>query len=273
MGKEQIVVALNNEPESSPSQYLGAEIAIGTLTLDKIAELKSILQNGLLFEEMGGLWGETFNGSVYLTELMDVNDEYHKNGLIFYESLYDNCSDINLYSTENWAFVPEDNEDMLPNPEFKPPVKIQIKSSEFIVLSIRTEDLYFKAKGELNSENKMVFDETNIAKFKIQTGIDEFHSIMSSFGFSGFNLLHTVYANGVELERDEDDIEEAFNIYYSSHLIFSEGKLIAWLATNNHSHHFPFDYYESKIPCISPYLMEMDPETYQLAINNLLENL
>ena len=85
MEKEKIIVARNCEPEGSPSEYLGAEVSIGLLTAEKITELKLMLQNDKLFEEMAGKWDETYIGSTYLTDLMDVNEIYHKNGLIYYE--------------------------------------------------------------------------------------------------------------------------------------------------------------------------------------------
>ena len=74
---------------------------------------------------------------------------------------------------------------------------------------------------------------------------------MYKSGFGRFYLLHSVYENSNELVRDEDTEEEASNIYYSLHLLFKDGHLIDWLASNNYSHHFPFDYLESEIPCIS----------------------
>ena len=44
----------------------------------------------------------TFQGSSFLTELMDVNEHYHKQGMITYESeLYDDSEEL---STDNWNF-------------------------------------------------------------------------------------------------------------------------------------------------------------------------
>ena len=224
MEKEKITVARNCEPEGSPSEYLGAEVSIGLLTVEKITELKSMLQNDKLFEEMAGKWDETYIGSTYLTDLMDVNESYHKNGLIYFEDLSDNGRDIYSYSTDNWAFVPAENENWEPNPDFKAPTKIELASDGLVVISIRTMDLYFKAKGEFSEEHKIIFDNTEVAKFKVQTGIDNFHSIMAASDFCGFNLLHTAYVNGEVLIRDEDAEHESDNIYYSSHLIFKDVK-------------------------------------------------
>jgi len=273
MEKEKIIVARNCEPEGSPSEYLGAEVSMGLLTVEKITELKSMLQNDKLFEEMAGNWDETYIGSTYLTDLMDVNGIYHKNGLIYYEDLSDNGGDIYSYSTDNWAFIPPENENWEPNPDFKSPQKVEIEEEGLMVISIRTMDLYFKAKGEFSEEHKIIFDNTEVAKFKVQTGIDNFHSMMTSSNFCGFNLLHSAYVNGEELIRDEDAEGEADNIYYSSHLILKKGKVIAWLASNNNSHTFPFDYNDTEIPCISPHLKECDPEAYQAAVKSLLDKL
>ena len=271
MEKEKIIVARNSYPEGSPSEYLGAEVSIGLLTAERITELKSMLQNDKLFEEMAGKWDETYIGSTYLTDLMDVNEVYHKNGLIYYEDLSDNGGDVYSYSTDNWAFVPPENENWEPNPDFKSPQKVEIEEKGLMVISIRTMDLYFKAKGEFSEEHKIIFDNTEVAKFKVQTGIDNFHSMMTSSNFCGFNLLHSAYVNGEELIRDEDAEGEADNIYYSSHLILKDGKVIAWLASNNNSHTFPFDYNDTEIPCISPHLKECDPEAYQAAVKSLIK--
>ena len=273
MENEQIIVARNNKPDGSPSEYLGAEVSIGLFLQAKITELKSLFENEKIFEEMAGMWDETYIGSTYLTDLMDVNELYHKNGLIYYEDLSDNGGDLYSHSTDNWAFVPSENENWEPNPDFKSPQNIEIESEGLIVISIRTLDLYFKAKGEFSDEHKIIFDNTQLAKFKVQTGIDNFHSIMTASDFCGFNLLHSAYVNGEELIRDEDAEAEGGNIYYSSHLIIKDGQVIAWLASNNNSHSFPFDYVDSEIPCISPNLKENDPEAYEAAVKSLLEKL
>ena len=273
--KEKIFIARNSEPEGSPSEYLGAEVSIGKLSSEMIDELKLLLENDNLFEEMAGNFGQTYIGSSYLIDLMDINEEFHKNGLIYYEDI-EESGDTYSYSTKNWAFVLPEDENFEPNPDFKPAKKIELSSNGFEVISVRTMDLYFKAKGKLVKEIKTDFDHvdyTNEPKFKIQTGIANFHSVMYSCGFCGFNLLHSVYVNGNELIRDEDAEEEAGNLYYSSHLLFKDGSLIGWLASNNYSHSFPFDYIESEIPCISPYLKDNDSEVYQSAIKDLIDKI
>ncbi len=271
MEKEKIIVARNNEPSGSPSEYLGAEISIGLLSSDKITELKSLFKKDKIFEEMAGMWDETYIGSTFLTDLMDDNEVYHRNGLIYYEDISDNGGDIYSYSTDNWAFVPSENENWEPNPEFKAPTIIELALDGLVVISIRTMDLYFKAKGEFSQEHKIIFDDTDLPKFKVQTGVDNFHSIMSSLSFCGFYLLHSAYVNGEELIRDEDAESEAGNIYYSSHLILKNGKVIAWLASNNNFHTFPFDYNDTEIPCISPNFKESDPEAYEATVKSLID--
>ena len=273
MKNKKIIVARNNEPDGSPSEYLGAEISIGKLSSEKITELKSLFENEKFFEEMVGMWDETYIGSTFLTDLMDVNEVYHKNGLIYYEDLDDNGGDTYSYSTDNWSFVPSENENWEPNPDFKAPTKIELASDGLFVISIRTMDLYFKAKGEFSEEHKVILDDTELPKFKVQTGVDNFHSMMSASGFCGFCLLHSAFVNGEELIRDEDAESEAGNIYYSSHLIIKDGAVIAWLASNNNSHTFPFDYVDSEISCISPYLKEDDSDAYQTAVKSLIDAL
>jgi len=40
MEKEELIVARNCQPSGSPSGYLGAEVAIGRISLEKLSELK-----------------------------------------------------------------------------------------------------------------------------------------------------------------------------------------------------------------------------------------
>lgn len=87
MEKEKIIVARNSYPAGSPSEYLGAEVSIGLFSQAKISELKALLRNNKLFEEMTGMWDKSYTGSTYLTDLMDVSEVYHKTGLIYYEEL------------------------------------------------------------------------------------------------------------------------------------------------------------------------------------------
>ena len=65
MGKEKIIVARNCEPEGSPSEYLGAEVSIGLLTVEKITELKLLLQNEKF----------QFNGMTYLRRSVEKSEE------------------------------------------------------------------------------------------------------------------------------------------------------------------------------------------------------
>ena len=112
-----------------------------------------------------------------------------------------------------------------------------------------------------------------LLKKEVSAAFDSFHSLFADFDFSGFNLLHSASVGGIELVRDEDSEAEAGNIYYSTHFIFKSGVLIGWLATNNEEHGFPFNYTETDLPCISPYLHISDPDNYKIGIRNLIETL
>jgi hypothetical protein len=286
MNKEKIYVARNSEPGSSPSQYLGAEVSIGLLSVDDIERLKSILDKDELFEEFGGSHGESYIGSDFLTDLMDYNELYHKNGLIFYEDIFEETYDSNEYSSDNWSIGSEEmynpfnskyKETKDPdlawekNKDYIAPKTISIPQDKCVVVSVRTMDLYFKASGDFPDDGKLVFDETGISKYKVQMAVDSFNNLLYNAGFGGFQLLHSAFVNGQKLERDEDAETEAGNIYYSSHLIYKDGMLVAWLATNNEDHTFPFDYVEGDINCISPNTREYDNDTYKSAIKSLIE--
>ena len=267
MEKEKIIVARNSYPEGSPSEYLGAEVSIGLLTAERITELKSMLQNDKLFEEMAGKWDETYIGSTYLTDLMDVNEVYHKNGLIYYEDLSETHDNeiIGPTSTDNWVFAEDWGWDEVP---YREPGYIEIPQEDFVILNLRTQDFYFKANGEFPIDKKISDTDLGIEdKFIVQPGLDVFS--LGDYGFPYFNILHSVFVNDIKLNSDESYED---SIYYSSHLIFKDGKVIAWLATNNNDHFFPFDWQvESEIPCISPHLKESDPEVYEAAVKSLIE--
>ena len=101
---------------------------------------------------------------------MDINEEFHKNGLIYYEDI-EESGDTYSYSTKTGLLFSQKMKIL----DFKPAKKIELSSNGFEVISVRTMDLYFKAKGELVKEIKTDFDHvdyTNEPKFKIQTGIN-----------------------------------------------------------------------------------------------------
>ena len=271
---EEIIVAYNSRPEGSPTEYLGAEISIGYLPVEKINQLKSQLESNTLFEEMQGFWGDKFEGSSLLQDFMDIHDIYHKNGLIYYEDVCE-CTDTNEYSTANWYRISDEyfdtnTDSWVKDHHYCDPAMMQIPEDGIIVLSLRTMDLYFKAYGVLPSTLKNDRNIEGSTAFKVGLGIDSFHSLFADFDFSGFNLLHSASVGGIELVRDEDSEAEAGNIYYSTHFIFKSGVLIGWLATNNEEHGFPFNYTETDLPCISPYLHISDPDNYKIGVQNLM---
>jgi hypothetical protein len=267
MEKEKIIVARNSEPENSPSQYLGVEVSIGSLTNNELIKLKDQHKSNTFFKKREGMWGDSYIGSSWLTELMERNEFYNKTGLIFYEDL-DEANDEEILgptSTDNWVFACDwwdwtQEKNLLPT-------DVNIPQDGIVVVNIRTQDFYFKAKGELSIDNKKSNADEGIEnKFIVQAGIDK----IFIEGFCYFNILHSVFVNGEEL-NNEDSYEDS--IYYSSHLIFKDGNIIAWLGSNNNSHTFPLDYITSNLPCISPYLKENNPETYDAAVKSLLEKL
>ena len=268
MEKEEILIARNSEPEGSPSQYLGVEVSIGLLPKEQLDKLKDQHKNDAFFEEMEGMWGDSYMGSSWLTDSMDNNEFYHKSGLIYYEDLYETKDEeiLGPTSTNNWVFAEDWGWDEVP---YLAPEYIKIPQEGIVVLNIRTQDFYFKAKGEFPiDQKKSNADEGIENKFIVKAGIDNINLI--DYGFCYFNILHSVFVNGEELNND-DSYQDS--IYYSSHLIYKDGKVIGWLASNNNPHTFPFDYIETNIPCISPYLKENDPKAYEAAVKSLIEKL
>ena len=71
--------------------------------------------------------------------------------------------------------VPPENENWEPNPDFKAPTKIELASDGLVVISIRTMDLYFKAKGEFSEEHKIIFEAAIKRKTKEASETLEIH--------------------------------------------------------------------------------------------------
>lgn len=302
MGKEKIIVARNYDSSNyGGPQNHGVEVSIGCLTGDKTKRLRSLLQNKSLFEEMK-FGFNSFQGSSFLTELMDVDEHYHKQGMITYESeLHDDSQEL---STDNWSFdgdcnkkasswVVFDGEDRdlkqevlklddatgewVTTLEDSTPTRstLKIPKEGLSVVSVRSEDLHFYAEGDFAIDSKKINTEySDDPQFYVQTGID---TICFGSDFGDFDILHSVFIDGEELVRNVDKEGIGGRLYYSSHLLYNDGVPVAWLATNNQPHFFPFqdarEEWFSSLPCISPYLKQNDPEAYEAAVKSLLDKL
>jgi len=300
MEKEKIIVARNYDSSNTGGiQNHGVEVSIGCLSVEKSEILKSLLENDDLFEEMK-FGFNTFQGSSFLTELMDVNEHYHKQGMITYESeLYDDSEEL---STDNWNFgvgcnkkasswVVFDEEDRGLKQEVlklddatgewvttwkdSTPTRITLKIPKkgLSVVSVRSASLCFYAEGDFPTDKKSINEDySDELRFYVQPGID---TIWLGSDFGDFDILHSVYLDGEELGRNFEKEERSGDIFYSTHLLLQDGIIVAWLATNNNPHFFPFgdagEEWFSSLPCISPYLKQNDPEAYQAAIKSLID--
>jgi len=296
--KEKIVFALHSEPLPSPSRWLGAEVAIGKLTKSHINRLRSDLEKEQLFTKTKNLFSErTFFKSDYLSDLMDVSDKYHRNGLLFVEDLEDDCQDRNEYSTENWVLTPPNDEDpnyrrpnviklddgstgnalLLANADFSGP------ASDVVVVSIRLMDLYFQATGVVEAQQKVELggeigfhpsgDCSEGSRFHVSTGVDDFFYLMESLGFGGFSLLTSAFVGDTELERRDGDEDMEGAIYDSNHLLIRDGEIIGWLASNNGEFKFPFADLDNDVTCICPNLKQEDSAMFDWAVKDLVTKL
>lgn len=171
-------------PAGSPSEYLGAEVSIVLFSQAKISELKALLRNNKLFEEMTGMWDKSYTGSTYLTDLMDVSEVYHKTGLIYYEELSETHDNeiSGATSRDNWVFAEDWGWDEVP---FREPKYIEIPQEGFVILNLRTQDFYFKANGEFPIDKKISDTDLGIEdKFIVQPGTDVFS--LGDYGFPYF---------------------------------------------------------------------------------------
>jgi hypothetical protein len=276
MKTEKVIIALSNEPEGAICQYLGAEVSVGKLSIEKQSHLKQALQSGDFFIEMSGNFGSTYMGSDFLNELMDLNDIYHKNGILCYEDT-GGTNDPKSLSTNNWA---EDS----PVSSFN---NIQIPKEGVIVLNLRLEDCYFVANGEFNIDYKIdLWDNSLKAKrkqFPVGLHLDSvsFYDYLGTNNSLCFSLMHAASINGELLTRDEvqEEMEGGGNYYYTSHFIFKDGKFIGWLTSNNHEKSFPFhDEYDGLPESINPNLsrQQFDSSAWQYddsPVKSLLDKL
>ena len=273
MEKEEIIVARNYDSSSDGGiQHHGVEVSIGRLTGDKSELLKSLLQNESLFEERTFNFN-TYQGSDFLTELMNVNENYHKQGMITYESeLYDDPEEL---STDNWNINDDEANDKATKVVFDWKADeqwdwgniLKIPKEGLSIVSVRSESLYFYAEGGFPIDKKSINEDySDDLRFYVQPGID---TIWFGSDFGDFNILHSVFFDGEELVRNFEKEERSGEIFYSTHLLLKDGIIVAWLATNNNPHLFPFDGQVTDIPCISPYLKQNEPEAYEAAVENL----
>ena len=98
-----------------------------------------------------------------------------------------------------------------------------------------------------------------------------FNSLPSIYNIKKINVnIHNAFKNMIKESKEERSGE----IFYSTHLLLKDGIIVAWLATNNNPHFFPFggagEEWFSSLPCISPYLKQNDPEAYEAAVKSLI---
>ena len=188
-------------------------------------------------------------------------------------------NDKEEYSTDNWEFSDEHEKatkvvfDWEEDEKWASGNILKIPKKGFSVVSVRSESLYFYAEGDFPIDKKKINQEySNDAIFNVQPGID---TIWPGSGFCDFDILHSVFVDGKEIGRNFEKEEGDGLLYYSTHLLFKDGIVVAWLATNNNPHFWPFgdEYTETSIPCISPYLKKNFPENFEVAVQNLLKKL
>jgi|TARA_B110000971_G_scaffold158332_1_gene161712 hypothetical protein len=298
MEKEKVVVAMSNEPgDLSVCQNLGAEISIGRIPLEKQTELKQALQSGSFFTERT-YKGKTYMGSDFLNDLMDINDIYHKNGILFYEEEMMDTKDPESLSTDNWASKGSEGEwlkdgemsldtySYYGTPGISTLNKVEIPKEGVVVLNLRLEDGYFVANGEFNIDDKIDFWDNSLKakrkKFPVGLHFDfvDWNEYKVSNNGFWFELLHSASINGELLTRDEvqEEMAGGSNIYYTSHFIFKDGEFIGWLTSNNREKSFPFHEEDGLPQSISPNLTKSEFDSSDWAwdvspVKNLLDKL
>ena len=266
MEKEKVVVAMSNDPgSSSVCKNLGAEISIGRIPFEKQTELKQALQSGSFFTERT-YKGNTYMGSDFLNDLMDINDIYHKKGILFYEKEMMDTKDPESLSTDNWASKGSEAYSYYGTPSISTLNKVEIPKEGVVVCNLRLEDGYFVANGEFNIDDKIDFWDNSLKakrkKFPVGLHFDfvDWNEYKVSNNGFWFELLHSASINGELLTKDElqEEMAGGSNIYYTSHFIFKDGEFIGWLTSNNLEKSFPFHEEDGLPQSISPNLTKSE---------------
>ena len=186
---EEVIIGRSCEPHNSPSKYLGLEVSIGTLKDNSFAdELEKLaLKENRLWQKQKIFSGfridegceedETYVSS-FLEKAFKYNDIYHKDGLLFYESITTDEIEINLntsvdrnnYSTDNFIFSTDidyggvlidgkelsekEVKDYFFNDLDQIYNNVTIPEKGNYILNIKFQDVYFRACGMLEKSKK-----------------------------------------------------------------------------------------------------------------------
>ena len=273
---EEVIIGRSCEPHNSPSKYLGLEMSIGTLKDNSFAdELEKLaLKENRLWEKQKIFSGfridegceedETYVSS-FLEKAFKYNDIYHKDGLLFYESITTDEIEINLntsvdrdnYSTDNFIFSTDiDYGDVLidgkelSEKEYNDYFdynqiynNITIPKKGNYIVNIKFQDVYFRACGMLEKSKKRFnklhseYPEKTTPKYEenkfLITPYSDFFVIESKEEnfLLPFSILHTVRSGDEELLRQKD--REQNLEYYSIHIILQDSKIIGGLTNKN----------------------------------------
>jgi len=273
---EEVIIGRSCEPHNSPSKYLGLEVSIGTLKDNSFAdELEKLaLKENRLWEKQKIFSGfridegceedETYVSS-FLEKAFKYNDIYHKDGLLFYESITTDEIEINLntsvdrdnYSTDNFIFSTDiDYGDVLidgkelSEKEYNDYFdynqvynNINIPKKGNYIINIKFQDVYFRACGMLEKSKKRFnklhseYPEKTTPKYEenkfLITPYSDFFVIESKEEnfLLPFSILHTVRSGDEELLRQKD--REQNLEYYSIHIILQDSKIIGGLTNKN----------------------------------------
>ena len=263
--KEKIIVVRNNEVPGGLSEYIGVEVAIGTLDDDLFAnELESLALHEDLLWQRKATGGENFDGSldyVLTSQFLDstfknFNNLYHKKGLLFDDELDTfqiderHGTDIDRYSesTENWIFDPSgsgwNN-------------SLEIPKEGNAILSIRMQDFHFNAQGNFDKALKQMpddfmytnaisgeYEELTTEKFILRPYVDTFATpfiLNDNYLVHPFSILHDVtLIDGEIYSTEEKEIKLTQTKdddplwYYSVHIIYKNGKIIGLLSNYEH---------------------------------------
>lgn len=232
----QIVFARHYTSEIST--YHGLEIAIGELSNLDIEAVHAFIED------------EEYFDSRYFENFYEFNNIYHRHGILVDSDNWDlsKFSDTCSYSQNT----------IIDKVNFTP---LKIPQKGYFLCSIRSEDVYFVARGNYVSSNFIV---------PVTCEVLEIDFIKPSIG-----LLFEVSADNEIIDRDASGIEEATgNVYFLQQILIIDGEPRLMISTT--PKYYPFKPHSKIIKLTNNYSTKLDVlkflRTYLKSTNSSIDN-
>ena len=215
---------------SKISKYHGLEIAVGQLSSRDLEAIYAFIED------------EEYFDSRYFQNFYDFNNLYHKHGIL--------ADSVNRDFSKFRDSMSYSQNSIIDKINFTP---LKIPEKGYFLCSVRSEDVYFVARGTAVSSNFIV---------PITCEVLEIDLIKPTFG-----LLFEVSVNNEIIDRDASGIEEATGyVYYLQQILIIDG--IPRLMMFENSDCYPFKPTSKVIKLNKNYFNPIN-----LSINNTLDKI